>query len=66
MHNIFEIKESLKIIALKLERIEERDEDYTTNISWLVLRAKQDRLYQILKKLEEQETQKIKGDGKNE
>ena len=65
MHNIFEIKESLKIIALKLERIEERDEDYTTNISWLVLRAKQDRLYQILKKLEDQETQKLKGD-KNE
>ena len=42
------IKESLVSLAMKLQRIEDRDENYQNNSMWQVLRKKQDKLYILL------------------
>lgn len=54
------IKESLKIVAKKIEKIESEDPDYQTNEKWIELRSQQDKLFYIKKKLDAEKTEEKK------
>lgn len=43
--SIQNIKQTLLTLAEKLQRIEDRDENYQSNSMWQVLRKRQDKLY---------------------